>query len=155
MADRTIFSNDAEVAVLSIILNNPESVHELDGLKAFMFSSTPHQNLYLEIEEMIEEQTPPDAGLIIARLESNDTISKVGGKKYIEQLVNQTYNKDTICEYRNLIIKSYKARSLISIGSSVSTVDKVDVDNIDEEIGNVFPNKRQMRKALTENNRIY
>lgn len=137
MAERSAFTNDAEVAVLSIILNNPDLVHELDGLKSFMFSSTPHQNLYLEIEEMIEEQTPPDAGLIIAKLESKDLISKVGGKKYIEQLRNYVYNKDTIYEYRNLIIDAYKARSLVSIGSSVSTLEKVNIEKIDEEIGRV------------------
>jgi replicative DNA helicase len=137
----TIFSNDAEVAVLSIVLNNPDTVHELDGLKSFMFSSTPHQNLFLEIESMVERQVPTEPALIIAQLESSDTISKIGGKKYIEQLVNFNYNKDTIADYRNIIIKSYKARSLISLGASVSTVEKVNIDNVDEQIS-------QFKKSL-------
>lgn len=132
--EKTIFSNDAEVAVLSTILNYPDSVHELDGLRYFMFSSTPHQNLFLEIEGMIERQVPAEPALIIAQLEANDEISKVGGKKYIEQLVGQNFNKETICDYRNIIIKAYKARSLISLGASVSTADKVHIDNVDEQI---------------------
>ena len=132
-----IFSNDSEVAVLSIILNNPSMVHELDGLKPFMFSSAPHQNLFLEIQNMIEEQTPTEPALIIAKLEASNDISKVGGKKYIEQLVGQNFNKDTLPEYRNLVISSYKARSLISIGASVSSVDKINLDKIDDEIGRV------------------
>jgi replicative DNA helicase len=137
MAEKTIFSNDAEVAVLSIILNNPEMVHELDGLRSFMFSSTPHCNLFLEIEGMIESQTPPDPALIIAQLEGSNEISKVGGKKYIEQLVSQNANKETLSKYKNIIVSSYKARSLISLGASISTVEKVHIDNVDEEIGRV------------------
>jgi replicative DNA helicase len=137
MAEKTLFSNDAEVAILSIILNNPDSVHEVDGLRYFMFSSIPHQNLYLEIEGMVERQVPTEPSLIIAEMEASGTISKIGGKKYIEQLVNYSYNKETICDYREIIIKSYKARSLISLGASVSTVDKVNIDNVDEQIGKI------------------
>lgn len=134
MVSKEISSNDAEVAVLSIILNNPDMVHELDGLKSFMFSATPHQNLFMEIEQMIEEQTPTDAALLIAKLEANNTISKIGGKKYIEQLCGYDYNKDTLQEYRKLIIQFYKTRSLVSLGCSVSTLDKVNVDSVDEQI---------------------
>jgi replicative DNA helicase len=135
VADKTIFSNDSEVAVLSIVLNNPDCVHELDGLKSFMFSSNPHMGLFLKIEDMVERQVPTEPSLIIAELEASNEISKVGGKKYIEQLVSYNYNKETLPDYRNLIIKSYKARSLISLGASVSTVDKVNIDNVDEQIG--------------------
>lgn len=137
MGDKTIFSNDAEVAVLSIILNNPDCVHEVDGLRYFMFSSTPHQNLYKVIEDLVERQAPTEPSLIIAETESNGTIDKIGGKKYIEQLVNYKYNTETIGDYRTIIIKSYKARSLISIGASVSTVEKVNIDNVDEQIGSI------------------
>jgi replicative DNA helicase len=137
VAEKIVFSSDAEVAVLSIILNNSDMVHELDGLRYFMFSSTPHQNLFSEIEKMVEEQIPAEPGLIVARLESSDSVSKVGGKKYIEQLCNFTYNKDTLPNYRNLIIKAYKARSLISIGASVSSAEKVNTENVDEQISTV------------------
>jgi replicative DNA helicase len=112
-------------------------VHELDGLKSFMFAATPHQNLFLEIQGMIERQIPTEPALLIAELESSNTISKVGGKKYIEQLCSYEYNKDTLSEYRNLVIKSYKARSLISLGASVASVEKVNVDNVDNEIGRI------------------
>lgn len=135
MADnKSIFSNDSEVAVLSIILNNPEMVHELDGLKSFMFAASPHQALFLEIESMVERQIPAEPALIIAQLEASNTINKVGGKKYIEQLCSNKFNKDTLAEYRTLVIKAYKARSLISIASSASNIEKITVDNIDEQI---------------------
>lgn len=122
-------------------------VHELDGLKSFMFSNTPNQNLFLEIQDMIERQIPTEPALIVAELESTNNISKVGGKKYIEQLLSYQYNKDTLCEWRNLIIKSYKARSLISLGSSVSTVDKVNLDNVDGEINRIRTSLDQLLEA--------
>ncbi len=141
MAEKSVFSNDAEVAVLSIILNHPEMVHELDGLKSFMFASNPHENLFNEIESMVERQIPTEPALIIAQLEASNTISKVGGKKYIEQLCGNQYNKDTLNEYRTLVIKSYKARSLIALGSTASNVEKINVDRIDEQIS-------QFKKSL-------
>lgn len=137
MADKNIFNNDAEVAVLSIVLNHPEMVHELDGLQSFMFDSAIHQNLFLEIQQMTERQVPTEPALLIAELDASNSINKVGGKKYIQDLTNYQYNKDTLPEYRNLIIKSYKTRSLISLGASVATVDKVNVDNVDSEIGRI------------------
>jgi replicative DNA helicase len=115
MAEKNIFSNDSEVAVLSIILNNPDMVHELNGLQPFMFSSNVHSALFLEIQEMVEKQIIPEPALIIAQMEGSNTIGKVGGKKYIEQLCNNNYNKDTLSEYRNIVIKAYKARTLVSI----------------------------------------
>lgn len=134
MTDKTIFSNDAEVAVLSIILNNPDMVYELDGLKSFMFSALAHQALYLEIEQMIEKQIPTEPALIISQLESSNEISRVGGKKYIEQLTNYIYNKDTLPQYRNLLMNQYKARSLVSLASSKATPDKININAIDDEI---------------------
>jgi replicative DNA helicase len=137
MAEKTIFSNDSEVAVLSIILKNPDMVHELDGLKSFMFGSNVHISLFAEIQEMIEKQIRTEPALIIAQLEANNTIGLVGGKRYIEQLCTYDYNKDTLSEYRNIVIKAYKARSLISIGASVSNVDRVNIDSVDEQISSV------------------
>lgn len=134
MTQTSIFSNDAEVAVLSIILNNPDAVHELEGLKNFMFASNVHMALFTEIAEMIEKQIPTEPPLIIAQMEANGTINKVGGKKYIEQLCNNNFNKDTLVEYRDIVVKAYKARSLISLGVSVANADRINLDNVDEKI---------------------
>lgn len=134
MAGKEIFSNDAEVAVLSIVLNNPETAHELNGLKSFMFSSNVHMSLFAEIEDMIERQIPTEPPLIIAQMEANGTIGKAGGKKYIEQLCSNIFNKDTLEEYRNIVIKSYKTRALVSLGVSASNTEKVNIDNVDDKI---------------------
>jgi len=110
-----------------------------------MFGSNVHIALFIEIEDMIEKQIPVEPALLIAQLESNNSINKVGGKKYIEQLCSYSYNKDTLKEYRNIVIKAYKARSLISIGASVASVEKVNLENVDEQITSV---KRSLDSIL-------
>lgn len=126
-----VLQHDAEVSVLSILLNNQEAVYELEGLKYFMFNSVSHQELYKEIEKMIENQTPVDAGLLVASLEAGNKIGKVGGKKYIDYLVGQIVNKETLPEYKNLVIASYKTRSFIGLATGVN-IETVNTDNIDE-----------------------
>lgn len=137
MNEKQIFANDAEVYLLSIILKFPETVHELAGIKSFMFSSNTHFELFSEIEDMIEKQIPTDPALLVTHLEASNRITKVGGKNYIEFLVNQNVNKDTLTEYKKLIVNSYKARSVISIGNSISSIEKVNVDNVDEKISEI------------------
>jgi len=133
-AEKTIFFNDAEVAVLSILLANADMAHELNGLKHFMFASNTHATLFLEIQGRIENQTPTDPALIIAQMEGNNTIATVGGKKYIEQLAGGNYNKETLHEYMNIIIKAYKARQLVSICAVGSNPDKINLENIDDKL---------------------
>ncbi len=139
MAENNIIVNDSEVAVLSIVLKNAEMVHELDGLKFFMFSSTIHQNIFAEMEEMAQSQTPIDPALLIATLEAKGTLNSSGGKKYIEQLAGYDFKKETFVERRTLVIKSYKARSLISYGNMIKA-DKINVDRVDEQINELKKN---------------
>lgn len=139
MAENKLYATDAEIAVLSIILRNPDLVYELEGLRHFMFSSSPHQALFSEIEEAMEKQIPTDPGLIIAQMEANNTISSIGGKKYIDFLVNQTPNEKTLQEWKNIVINSYKTRSLVSLGSGLN-LDNINIDTVDEAINNLRKN---------------
>lgn len=132
MADR-VGTTDAEVAVLSIVLKSPELAYELSGLKNYMFSSNPHQTLFREIEERLEKQSPIDAGLIIADLESSGELAKIGGRKHIDFLVNQNVKEETLQEYKNIIINSWKTRTLVSMGNGL-TVENVNADNVEKVI---------------------
>lgn len=134
MSRKEVFSNDAEVAVLSLILNNPEVAYEIEGLKSFMFSASTHQELFSEIENCVENQIPTDMGLMYARLESSNAIGKVGGKGYLDTLGKQSFSVDTFSEYKKIVIDSYKTRFIISMGSGL-TSDKISVDNVDDVLG--------------------
>lgn len=135
-----VSSIEAEAKLLSIILNNAESAYELEGLKYFMFSSVPHQELFKEIEEAIQKGNPVDVGLLINSLEANGRIARVGGKKNIENIVSLVVNKETLPEYKNIVISSYKTRAVVSLASDL-TPEKVNTANVDDAIS-------MMRKSL-------
>lgn len=126
-----LFSQEPELAVLSIILRNPVSSYELGGLRFFMFSAIPLQLIMQEIETLLEKQHVPDPELLIHSLEASGNLSKVGGRDFIEYLLSlDKFNPTGFSEYTTYVISAYKARSLISNISQISpasmTLDSVD-----------------------------
>lgn len=130
MTSKNIFSAEPEIAVLSILLRFPDMSYSVDGLRFFMFSSTPHQLIYQEIEGLSEKQLLPDAHLIISSLESTKNLNKVGGKDYIEYLIKQDFPMENLKEYITFIVASYKARSLLSTISGIKS-EELTIDNVD------------------------
>lgn len=126
-----LFSQDPELAVLSIILRNPVSSYDLGGLRFFMMSAIPLQLIMQEIEGLLEKQHVPDPELLVHSLEASGNLSKVGGRDFIEYLLSlDKYNPDGLSEYITYVVSAYKARSLIStisqINPSTLTLDSVD-----------------------------
>ena len=130
MTQKNIFSPEPEIAILSILLRFPDMAYSVEGLRFFMFSSTPHQLIYQEIESLSEKQLLPDAHLIISSLESTKNLSKTGGKDYIEYLVKQEFPKENLKEYITFAVASYKARSLLSTISGIKS-EELTIDNVD------------------------
>jgi replicative DNA helicase len=140
MADNKLFTLDSEVAVLSSLLQHPNLIHSIDGLRFYMFSSTPNQNLFKEMEELKEKQYVPDPSLVVSSLKAKNELDQVGGEKQIEFLLSKNVNEDAIEKFVELVVASYKARSLVSVTSSVHK-DDLNSENIDEEI-------HRMKKSL-------
>lgn len=133
MSDNKLFSVESETMVLATLLKSPDLIHTTNGLRFYMFSSTPHQSLYEEMEELLDKQLVPDMTLIIANLESKNSIDKVGGKKYVQMLYEKEVNVDAFQEFLKLVMDSYKARSLLSMASGLKK-EQLSTDNIDEYI---------------------
>lgn len=140
MSDNRLFSLDSEVAVLSTLLQEPNLIHSADGLRFYMFSSTPNQNLFKEMEELKEKNYVPDPSLVVSSLKSKNTLDDVGGERQIEFLLAKTINSDAFSEFIGMVISSYKARTLLSLTSSVRK-DDLNSTNIDDVIN-------QTRKSL-------
>lgn len=135
MAENKLFSVDAEVMVLANLLKSPELVHTTDGLRFYMFSSTPHEALYEEVESLLEKELVPEYSLVVASLESKGALDKVGGKKYLEFLMNRETNPESFQEYIRIVEDSYKGRSLLSMVSGIKR-ESLNTENIDEVINN-------------------
>jgi len=130
---KEVFVHDAEEAILSIILKNPEFAYKTKDIKPFMFSSTIHQGLYLEIENFIDRQLVPEPSLLINSLGASNRLDTVGGETFIPYLLSLEFLAENFIEYVDLVIAAYKTRSVISIGNRL-TMDKLDSSTIDDEI---------------------
>ena len=130
--NESLFNQDSEIAVLSILLKKPEYLDNCNFLNSAMFSSIPHRNLFTIILELKNNNLFPEYSLIISTLKSSETLSSVGGEQYLQFLYNQEYDTSNFSEFCRFIIDSYKSRKLISIYTSVP--DYMKSDNIDSVI---------------------
>ena len=133
MADTKLFQVESELAVLSIILKNPDLIHTANGLRFFMFSSAPTVALFSEFEDMVSRKLTPDPTLVVASMESKNSLDKVGGKRFIEQLLSKEYSEASFHEFCNLVSSSYKAREYINVLSTINSKDLTS-GNIDDYI---------------------
>lgn len=127
-----LFSTEHEIAVLSILLNNPELFTGAD-VRFFMMASVPHQLIYQEIETLNGKQLVPDCYMVASSLDASGNLSKVGGKEYVDYLVSQDYPSDNLKKYVSLLVAGYKGRVLLSSVSKVKA-DNLTLDNIDSTI---------------------
>jgi replicative DNA helicase len=128
-----LFSTDSEMAVLSLILNNPDFAFSVNDLRPFMFSSTAYQIIFNEIEETVGRNLVPDPSLLVMSLDAGGNLPKCGGKETIQYIYKQTYPKENFHEYVSIVIGSFRARSFISLASQIKS-DTVTLDNVEAKI---------------------
>lgn len=128
----TLFSDEHEIAVLSILLKHPDLYYGT-GVRYFMMSSVPREVIYKEIEILNEKQLVPDIQMVANSLESSGRLSAVGGRAYLEYLISQDYNKDNLKEYATYLIASYKGRIYVEAAGKVKA-EKLTLDNVDDSI---------------------
>jgi replicative DNA helicase len=139
---KELFSTEAELAILNIILQNPATVYNLSSLKNYMFSSTPNQLIFTTVEELLAQNLVPEVNLIDSFLKSKGRSEKVGGREYLSYLEKQAYNPENLREFERQIIDSFKARSLINMATSVSPtlMENQDVDGVISSIRTTLDN---------------
>lgn len=125
----TIFDPENEVALLSILINNPQSVYSVNKVKDYMFTSTPNRTLFTHILAMANQNLLPEANLLIHSLGSKNLLSEVGSEDYIKYLKDQKYPIENINQYESLLITSYKAKKIVELGTELVKVkDAKDLD---------------------------
>lgn len=142
-----VFSQEPEIAVLSIILRNPAADLDLGNLRFFMFSAIPMQIIMQEIESLLEKQYPPEPELLVHSLEASGNLDRVGGRDFITYLLSvDKFSFDTFGQYREFVIAAYKARSLIATTSSIKP-ESITLDSVDDTILSI----RRALDSLLEN----
>lgn len=143
MQDKTeLFQHESEIAVLSILLNDPNKVFDATVLRPEYFSSTQHQLIYDTIQELSRESLVADYKLVWDRAIKKGVGDAVGGVEYLKRLVNAGYNAGNLSEYVSNILESNVARHLLMIGPKVkNSIDKGE---------NVYGVVDEVSRALSE-----
>lgn len=129
-----IYSQHAETAVLSILLKDPKAFDELGELNSEMFSSNPGQFIFESIRDLIIEGLNPEYSLLVTSLQSKNRLESCGGESHLTYLMNQNYDRNNLSEFIRIIIDSYKARLLLSIGSQIPEMVAGNSGEIDNTI---------------------
>lgn len=114
-----LFSETSERTLLSILINNPSKLTECYGLEAVMFSSVPHKLIYNTLVSLYADGLTPDVLLITEYLKSKDALDNAGGASYIRSLSQIQSNHENFKQFLQLVIDSYRARSVSSLGSRI------------------------------------
>lgn len=118
------FNQNAEIAVLSLMLKFPDSLEKVKDLNSNMFSSNSNKILYELILKTYGDGLTPDYSLIMTTLKTKNLLGIAGGEAYIQYLYGQNYDANNLDEFIRLVMESYKYRRLISIFSSIPDIVK-------------------------------
>jgi replicative DNA helicase len=84
-----------------------------------MFSSSPNQLLFSTIEELIGQGLVPEVNLLDSHMKAKGKDLQIGGREYLNYLAKCTYDVANINEFEKMVIRSYQARTLISVVSKI------------------------------------
>jgi len=131
--EQDLFSQHSEIAILSLILKNPNLVEKAGYLRPDMLSSLPNKNIYDAIITIKREGLVPEYSLIVTYLESRNLLQDCGGESYIQWLISQNFDGSNFEEFVNQVINSYKTKELFIISTQLATMAR-GTESIDEKI---------------------
>jgi len=134
-----IFSEDAELAVFSIICNNPDMSYSLSDLREEMFSSDRSAIFFSCLMDLLKQDLIPEKTLLVEYLTSNNKLEIIGGKEYLEYIYEHSFNPKNFNEYKRVLERAYKAKNLLALSAEIPklvTGKKVNVDSIISNIKN-------------------
>jgi replicative DNA helicase len=131
-----IFNNNAEIALLSIVIKSPSTFYSLDMVREEMFSQIAHKIIWNTIQRVVDKALVPDKDMVINELKITDKLVEAGTESYINYLCTQNYTDSNLQEYLNQLISAYKASGVLSLTSGLA--DRLlHSSNIDDEISSI------------------
>lgn len=146
MNDSNILSIEPEIAVLSMILNNPDLIYNLEGLKYHMLVTDTHKNIFSIMQAIGENHSAPDVAMVLNYARSLGKLDSCGGEQYIIHLKNQPYKRENFPEFVRIVKNSYKLKTFVNLTSGIS-VDNIKIQTVDDSISQFQAN---LDKLLTD-----
>jgi replicative DNA helicase len=110
---------EAENAVISILIKNPELVFDVTVLKSIMFSSIVHKELYDLIQRIATSGHIPDRSLIEIQIQENPELMDQVDIQFLNYVLGYDYNPNNLNEYIDIVVKTYKTRELVALATSL------------------------------------
>ncbi|MBQ8458552.1 replicative DNA helicase [bacterium] len=111
---------EAEEAVLGAILVNPETLSKVsDTLKASNFYKPAHRHIYEAMLQLFNNNDNIDIVSVSDVLSYSGQLEAVGGRAYINDLVENTITTSNIAYYAKIIQEKAVKRALINAGSEI------------------------------------
>ncbi len=129
-----LYNNEAEIATLGGIFNNPHQLMELKEIVApHCFYDHKHQVLYEAMLSLLENNRNIDLLTIINYLETYNLLNEAGGKEYITDIATNIGITTNIFEYGKIIYEKYILRKTKECGQKI--VNNIETfKNIDDVI---------------------
>lgn len=145
-----IFSEDAELAVFSIVLNHPDLAYGLTDIKEEMFSSDRNKTLFLALVDLAKQDLIPEKTLLVEYLHSHNKLESIGGEKYLSHLYELEFNVKNLVEYKRVLERAYKAKNLLSLSAEIPKLVSGQKANVDSIISNI---KNRLERLSTSTGR--
>lgn len=111
---------EAEEAVLGAILVNPETLSKVsDSLTAASFYKPAHRHIYEAMLQLFNNNDNIDIVSVSDVLSYSGKLETVGGRAYINDLVENTITTSNIAYYAKIIQEKAVKRALINAGSEI------------------------------------
>lgn len=108
---------DAEGAVLSAVLIDPERIPSVSFLDPEHFYSESHRRIYEAVCEVRKTGSPVDVVTVGAWLKDRDRLKQVGGMPYLSDVLNVAPYVRNVETYGTIVFEKWRLRQLIDIGS--------------------------------------
>jgi replicative DNA helicase len=137
MLDERIPPNDtyAEAAVLSAVFLQVESLAEIVPiLQKEHFYADAHQRIYEALLELDQESKPIDILTVKAWLEDRDQLARVGGTKYLAEIIDAVPAISNVEVYAKRVKDKWRLRQLIDVCRRVAAEGYGQIDDVPEFI---------------------
>lgn len=112
---------DAERAVLGAILKNPEAANRVVDIlqEPLDFYAPKHRIIYRTVLGLYEASEPIDITTVVSALQQSDELTKVGGRVYLVELVEDVASTANVASYANIVLERGILRRLIAASNEI------------------------------------
>jgi replicative DNA helicase len=131
-----IFDTESELALITLIIKNPEKIFEILDIKWFMFSTVSYQVIWSAVEELREQNLIPEKTLLFSKIESEGKLQEAGGKDFLDIIVQQDYKVENIREFERNIVNNYRIKQILTVLGEVQQKVKSNLP-VDEVLSSI------------------